>query len=1090
MWTSESPSHGQLWQTVLMMCRFSAPLTPTIRRYLNLPAGNGAAAKGKAKAAAPARQPASIATTSAQSGKPEPSAKAQHHRVAALATKPSRAALKSAAAPVVAPHPVSRDQHGGGPSRQHRSPVKPVEVPAYEPKTPHPRSHARQVETPDHADSHATNRPPAPHAVQPRRPDNLVAPPFGRSASHTVLSTTDLVHSSTDRNPLHNPTRPALPQSYSTTSLPAENHEMQIESQRPAPAPVPTRPSRFATGPVRIVRPAPLASSDESTAENPPISIDGFFYTPSGATVLRGPVRPPPTVGHGRRPMGQAQRRVVTAPESVGSENMPTKTPAVRRTVSRSVRERVEELDERAASASPTKSPGAVPTRVEPNSGPSSPSQRKDLEDGQRPGTQTTQIVVEEEEAPSSSMTKPAQDQDGLDPVVLAAQIRLPPEEAELIEGEAHNQAVSAHDRETPDAASIEIEAAEGPIKSAEAEAVDPMTKEKTSPTSTEAVSLEPQDAEGAVPCTGDEVRSKSGMRSGESAAPVVQTYDKTLPAHQPCGSGDKAEQTSALKTEQHEVLSVDKQRISPSIVSNSTSISNTVLDDDKKSAARSAAATARTVSGSARPPQIVPDGAAAHLPVKTAPTTTAPPRKPPVPRAAAAARPARPIDRKAFRPVTAAESAAAARATAAKEKATARSAAPRVGQADGPSRSTQPSEVVARTRVVSAQSRPPSSTGQARAVDKDEKEAKESVPRTTDSTTTRPTKASTLLAPTKASASRATASTHPHPPAKSVSTAPASTIAALPPVRKEKIKLKAALPSFRPVRQAAAVNAGSSTTGPAKSAASSTSSSAPTRRPGVKVKPECIPLPASPAKDFALAASTASVVLAKSPSSAGSGRAKVRPDAIPLPASPAALPSLPQDQATHKSPSRHGITAKVKPEQVPLPTSPSTADRDSKQYNSASTPLLNDLGLPMPIPDRFESSSNRSKSSAAPTASDLSDFDTDMEDEDDLTGVTFKMRSADVGARSTRPRPSADSAPPRPRVIQQAKSDLMEFSFSTPARNHRSGSARSTPNKLVSPVAGGTTPKYTPNRRALGFMDANVRSPLVASLVQGHSGQ
>jgi len=274
------------------MISFSAPLTPTIRRYLNLPAqGVAVKSKGKAKAAPPRPAPVPVASTATVPA--QAAAKPVPFRVAALVTKPSRAALRST--PIE--HPEPRQAYASTSRQTSPKKVSPKRVARVEPAHSAPPYKSIAL------------------APLPTRPE--VAPLNGRSVSHTFLPT---VHSSTSiAENVPRSTRPILPQSYSTTALPTDPSNFV---------------SRFATGPMRIIRPAPV--QDDS------VDPDGFIYPQT----FGGPSRPTQHLGHGRKPIGPA-RRVVTAPTpSKEVLGYPTRTPAANRILSRTVRDKVEEVGE------------------------------------------------------------------------------------------------------------------------------------------------------------------------------------------------------------------------------------------------------------------------------------------------------------------------------------------------------------------------------------------------------------------------------------------------------------------------------------------------------------------------------------------------------------------------------------------------------------------------------------------------------------------------------------------------------------------------------------------------------------------------
>ena len=422
-----------------------------------------------------------------------------------------------------------------------------------------------------------------------------------------------------------------------------------------------------------------------------------------------------------------------------------------------------------------------------------------------------------------------------------------------------------------------------------------------------------------------------------------------------------------------------------------------------------------------------------------TAPLSAAaaPARKPPVPRAAAVSRPIRPVERKTFRPVTAAQSAAAA----ALAKVRSDQAQAQIEKSRAPSRTAaRPPVGEPRSRVPSATSSVSHDIGGTIAPTKTKPAAISAAPLPVP----KPTK-STLLAPTKASASRAVP-TAPHPVAK-----PASVVSnsALPPVRKERIKLKAALPSFRPVRSGQLPASGP---GPSKGTWNAFATSTSAR--SVVPRAAAIPLPSSPPSSKSIVAQARPETIALPPSPI----AKVRPEHMPLPAGPDVVLSL------QSSASRTIGTAKV-PAAVPLPTSP--------------TPIAAEVPLPSsPVSQashRSQISSTRaaspaisvlqarlaatpSRNSSAPTMSDRGlDSDSDSEGQDESAGVTFKVKSDNSRSQS--------SLKTKLNPKSNASGDLMEFS--APARMQKI-------------YLGSTTPMYTPGRKALVIRDANLASPLV----------
>jgi hypothetical protein len=417
--------------------------------------------------------------------------------------------------------------------------------------------------------------------------------------------------------------------------------------------------------------------------------------------------------------------------------------------------------------------------------------------------------------------------------------------------------------------------------------------------------------------------------------------------------------------------------------------------------------------------------------------SASVPPRKPPVPRAAAISRPTKPVERKTFRPVTSAQTAAA---TALAKVRTAQAQAQAQAQAENPrapSRTARPPAVEPRSRLPSATS----STSQITAP----------VKTGTDAVTVPPPVVkpkSTLLAPTKASASRA-APIVSHPAAKTTtSTTTTASSSALPPVRKERIKLKAALPSFRPVRSGAQPPASGGGPGRGTWIASSTSNSVKSM---AVPRAAAIPLPHSP---VALLKSRGPKpeLMALPPSPP----AKVRPEAMPLPSSPltnASIPGKSRPMANVTQPHAMPLPASPTPQatEVPLPDSPiSSASHLRSRIDRAGSPSIAALQARL--------ISTPSRNSSAPTMSDRG-LDSEEEEADESAGVTFKVKS-DSGGRSH----SSLKMKVKPKVVPSG--DLMEFS--APARMDKI-------------FLGSTTPMYTPGRKALVIRDANLASPLVS---------
>jgi hypothetical protein len=136
--------------------------------------------------------------------------------------------------------------------------------------------------------------------------------------------------------------------------------------------------------------------------------------------------------------------------------------------------------------------------------------------------------------------------------------------------------------------------------------------------------------------------------------------------------------------------------------------------------------------------------------------------------------------------------------------------------------------------------------------------------------------------------------------------------------------------------------------------------------------------------------------------------------------------------QAAQSAPT--STSAPLCPTTLPLPSSPILASATSTALESISTPLR--------------------PASAAQTVSAV-DSDSEDDSDDDLTGLTFKVRAdATVTTQQVN----------RPRVVQTLSA----------------GEVKAINLSAIDKLAGTTTPKYTPGRKALGSRDANVRSPLV----------
>nr|XP_031860079.1 uncharacterized protein CI109_004443 [Kwoniella shandongensis]KAA5527151.1 hypothetical protein CI109_004443 [Kwoniella shandongensis] len=281
---------------------FSAPLTPTIRRYLEMPPANGAGpSKPKAASRPVAPSLRSVSATSSTSSLGSAAARPQNNRVQALNSRPQR----PTAPPATRTAPAEP-----GPSRR----TSPRKEP--EPLSAHEEEEADQLPATQPVLSRSVSSGPGRHFDVA----GLGAlGRHGRSVSHNILPSTNIFaqpgdHESGKYNPLSKPVRPTLSNALSTMSLPADPSETAPPPRRFAP------PARI----VRIIQP-----SDDDGAIDPPYG-EHPIVTPSGTTVLRGAVRTA-HAGIGRRPppLGHAHRRVVTAPVgTIAEDENASKTPA------------------------------------------------------------------------------------------------------------------------------------------------------------------------------------------------------------------------------------------------------------------------------------------------------------------------------------------------------------------------------------------------------------------------------------------------------------------------------------------------------------------------------------------------------------------------------------------------------------------------------------------------------------------------------------------------------------------------------------------------------------------------------------------
>jgi hypothetical protein len=382
----------------------------------------------------------------------------------------------------------------------------------------------------------------------------------------------------------------------------------------------------------------------------------------------------------------------------------------------------------------------------------------------------------------------------------------------------------------------------------------------------------------------------------------------------------------------------------------------------------------------------------------------------------------------------------------------------------------------------------------------------------------------SSFAARTKASASRVASTVQPKKVPVPV---------ALPPVRKEKVKLKPALPKFVPTRAGARTvsNKDKYTSKVAdkskpQSLASSTSTIARSvagikghRGVGVvtkaKVQPEMVPLPLSPGEKAKL---PHEIPLPRSPTSGKSAghavgmvvTAEVRPEAIALPESPVKakeivvpaevpLPVSPVTISSAKSRSAHSspITLSApravspvlttSPAELPTPppaspvmSAPTTFLLPSTSSSPRQQPL-NGLGLPTaPADDKWASVSARTTLSKASTVPAMSDSEVNVvdegvdEEEEDDEAVTFKSRN--------KGEQWSNGKVIQPKMREEMSEDLIVFS--QPARRVHGEGAQKVENweeeSEVVEKAGGkgkrsTTPRSTPPReRVLRVKDTN----------------
>ncbi|OCF57433.1 hypothetical protein L486_04891 [Kwoniella mangroviensis CBS 10435] len=741
---------------------FSAPLTPTVRRYLEIPAANGAGpSKPKSKpiprVAHPPSQP--ISATSSESSHASANAatsaahRPQHHRVNALASRPMRPISHQA------PPPPAME---AGPSRR-RSPRK----------EPEPLPFTQEAEMMEELPiSHPTSS--RSTSSSNRHHHDLFVPPVPakhvRSASHTILPTassaTFPIADEGKYNPLSKPSRPALHTSHTAP---------------PGILDGPQPPRRFAP-PARIMRVIP---SEEEVGEE--FSVHPFTI-PSGATVLSRPQRNA-NAGLSRRgvALGQAHRRVVTAPTTVAEDSYFTKTPG--RAMGGLGRKRPAEDDQDANS--PIKGDHAneeipqafaspLPAQVVSMDSPLMPILIRSTSGDVKANENESDIIDMKEDVYPASPLKQANADEEKRTVEVASKIELP---------------------DSPVKASVELETeteeilkeakVDRPLSSvADVQQIDEEEVEKEKVDETE---IREEEKDQIHEEEGDTGEDATQMESSVDTAAMIA---KEIPAEGKVGDVP-------------EIVHESKASTSDVPVRNAPVLAKTESRKPAAPAISSSLETTKPAPGPIKPKVVA--------------------RKPPIPSARTATTRAvsAPVVRKPFKPtsLTAPTAASAARAaaltkpaqatTAVSKPSVATSTTAKVTVASGHSTvksttlsgstSSKPSTApVARARVVSAQI----------------------APKPEPKVSNKPPLPAAARAPTRVVSA----------PKKPTITSHVT----LPPVKKEKVVRKAPLPSFRPTRGGAPTTSGTS------SLKASTSSMTSVR---AKVKPDMIKLPDSPFK-------------------------------------------------------------------------------------------------------------------------------------------------------------------------------------------------------------------------------------------------
>lgn len=838
--------------------------------------------------------------------------------------------------------------------------------------------------------SRSTTGPSRPFDALTSGPGPAILGRHGRSVSHNILPSTTTFSSpphdqSTKYNPLSKPARPVLANSLSTISLPNDPSE--------APYPHPAR--RFAP-PARILRNMP--ASEEEGGKFPSTG-DQAFISYGGGTALRGAVRP--AMGRGRTPsaLGQAQRRVVTAPATISEDGTGYKTPALggraysrRRLGDEREQEHVESVVSGANDTAepPVLSEGfnsPVPAQAPHVDSPLLPVLIRSSSDDDLKITSTAEgseeiIDMKEDMYPASppkrkiELKAPVQkgEQEEVVEVEVAAAIKLPSSPAkQVVELDA-----------------VETNVAEKAILDGQAGENNEVVRDMnaTNPTNADEVSKTIEKVDGTTVVPGDHVIvDKPALLVNKDPATSYfdlrpQTQTQTSPHKAPSSHTSPAKVTAPAK---------------------------------ETNAAR------RTV------PPVATATTKARANALAAPVA----RKPPVPlapaRAARTAGATVPVSRKPFKPTSSTVPAAVAKAAPTNVAKPAPAPAPAVVSTGATSTSAD-----ANTKSAPAPSAtttkppiPPNPRTQPTATTK-------SAPHVETKPTTKP-----AIPPAAAAGKPAQAQAQPRVVSGTRKPIVAAQLA-LPVAKKEKIKLKAPLPSFRPTRTTTTAAKPAHATA---SLASSTSSSVNGR---ARVRPENVKLPDTPVKasEVPLPPSPHEVPLPPTPDdktrsipSSASKRSTSKPsplrmlrgraasvinangDSASTPRSPISVaPPRPVSPLLTTSTS----TAGVEPDLVTLPGAP-IFDLDALTVRTTKGDL-DDRGLP--TNDPFASVSNRTQFSKASTVPALSPDGQMSDDEDEanpMDGVTFKSRS------SHDHKSQAAQSHEEP-----ATGDLIEFSAST----------------------------------------------------------